>query len=799
MASIAAKSCTSSSSNVSSVMTVQEKVSRNKRKFRAYQTPLSDSEKLAFSLQDECLSYMFSGESFSREEMDSVKLDSGVGSDVNAECNDADWSDLTETELEELVSSNLDTMFKSAIKRIVSYGYSEEVAVKGVLRSGHCCGSKDVVSNIVENSLVFLKNGKEVEPLREHKFENLEEMEKYILAELVCVVREVRPVFSTGDAMWCLLISDMNVSQACAMDGESSSGLVGDKGSNGCSSNSVETQPKKAAAPVMASIPKAEVPDSKQKASFVLDGFVSQKGKKGTAYRTMTRSFSLEEKGVGSRKITGKRDYILRQKSVHLEKGYRSHGLKGSSRTVKLGNIGGFILDKKLKYVSETTSISPKSASLKINESRGTINNNGLISASLFNTKIANKNISTLPKANIKPMSALSVAETELSLSLPAKTNNTPIPDAPNVGFSAMPYDKSSEQCISQDKKDETTLKLVTRVRELQNQMQEWTEWANQKVMQVARRLGKDKTELKTLKQEKEEVERLKKEKQTLEESTMKKLTEMENALSKASSQVGRANATVCKLDVENAKLRLEMEAAKLQAAESAVSCEEISKREKKTLMQLQLWEKQKTLFQEELIAEKRKLAQFKENLEQAKEQRDQIETKWKHEEKAKQELVIQAIMYRTQRQEGEVLAKSREDLIRLKADKNLQRYKDDIEKLEKEISLLKLKSDSSKIAALKRGIDGSYASKVTDVKAYISPQTYTPYVPNMVTGNGGVKRERECVMCLSEEMSVVFLPCAHQVVCTKCNELHEKQGMKDCPSCRGPIQSRICVRYARS
>ncbi|GFP98618.1 putative E3 ubiquitin-protein ligase rf298 [Phtheirospermum japonicum] len=53
--------------------------------------------------------------------------------------------------------------------------------------------------------------------------------------------------------------------------------------------------------------------------------------------------------------------------------------------------------------------------------------------------------------------------------------------------------------------------------------------------------------------------------------------------------------------------------------------------------------------------------------------------------------------------------------------------------------------------------------------------------------------------MCLSEEMSVVFLPCAHQVVCTTCNELHEKQGMKDCPSCRGPIQRRVCVRYART
>ncbi|KAK9933602.1 hypothetical protein M0R45_020792 [Rubus argutus] len=50
------------------------------------------------------------------------------------------------------------------------------------------------------------------------------------------------------------------------------------------------------------------------------------------------------------------------------------------------------------------------------------------------------------------------------------------------------------------------------------------------------------------------------------------------------------------------------MEAAKLRAAESAASCQEVSKREKKTLMKFQSWEKQKTLFNEELVTEKRKL-----------------------------------------------------------------------------------------------------------------------------------------------------------------------------------------------
>lgn len=165
----------------------------------------------------------------------------------------------------------------------------------------------------------------------------------------------------------------------------------------------------------------------------------------------------------------------------------------------------------------------------------------------------------------------------------------------------------------------------------------------------------------------------------------------------------------------------------------------------------------------------------------------------------------MQASSTRKEREQIEVSAKSKEDMIKLKAEANLQKYKDDIQKLEKQISELRLKTDSSKIAALRRGIDGSYASRLTDTtNGSAHKESQAPFISEMVTnfhnyaGSGGVKRERECVMCLSEEMSVVFLPCAHQVVCTTCNELHEKQGMKDCPSCRSPIQRRIRIRYAR-
>ncbi|GAB4851183.1 hypothetical protein Ancab_030477 [Ancistrocladus abbreviatus] len=902
MASVVAKASSIACGQVCPIMSAQEKGSRNKRKFRA-DPPLSDPSKALSAPPNECLSYEFSAEKFeilkhgpsstcdmcgvSQDHSNALKLDLGLSSatgslevgtsrpilEVDADdFQDADWSDLTESQLEELVLNNLDAIFQSAIKKIVACGYTEEVATEAVLRSGLCYGCKDTVSNIVDNTLAYLRNGQEIDPSREHCFEDLQQLEKYILAELVCVLREVRPFFSTGDAMWCLLICDMNVSHACAMDGDPLSSYLSDGPSNGTSSTPQQSQFKAEARSSEASFPNsckpiptipgscgsqpetdtvAAVPNfTKPSNSLVLNGLPSDKESSSSASISVDKPFvatgtshttTPDEKFVSSRKIhshSSKRESILWQKSIYLEKSYRAYGTKGTSRAGKLSGLGGLVFDKKLKSVSDSAGIHLKHASIKISKAMGVdvpqdIGNlnccsshpppppSGLSScitsssSPSFNLDSINV-IPTSPKTEnpcsqpvVSSQTGLQCTDTELSLSLVTKINPSPLTiscnsEAPSYSFAGMPYDKSLGQWVPQDKKDEMIVKLVPRLRELQNQLQEWTEWANQKVMQAARRLSKDKGELKTLRQEKEEVERLKKEKQTLEENTMKKLSEMENALSKASGQVERANAAVRRLEVENVALRREMEAAKLQAAESAASCQEVSKREKKTLMKFQSWERQKSLFQEEVAAERCKLGQLQQELELAQDLQLQLEARWKQEERAKEEFLTQANSIRKEREQLEASTKSKEDMIKSKAETNLQKYKDDIEKLEKEISLLRLKTDSSKIAALKRGIDGSYASRLTKSKiSLIQKETHAPYISGMAndfdnySGVGGVKRERECVMCLSEEMSVVFLPCAHQVVCTMCNELHEKQGMKDCPSCRSLIHQRIFVRYA--
>ncbi|KAL9401058.1 hypothetical protein Peur_004907 [Populus x canadensis] len=888
MASMVAKASSSSCPIQALPMaSIQEKGSRNKRKFRA-DPPLGDPSKIMSSAQNECPGYEFSAEKFeaapghgqssacdlcgvNQYHSDGLKLDLGLSSALGSsevgpsrprgeveseESHDADWSDLTESQLEELVLSNLDAIFKGAIKKIVACGYTEEEATKAILRSGLCYGCKYTVSNIVDNTLALLRNGHDIEPSREHCFEDLQQLGRYVLAELVCVLREVRPFFSTGDAMWCLLICDMNVSHACAMDGDPLSSFATDGASNGTTSVSTQPQLKLEAKCSELNLPNpcsqsetstnvTGVPkNTKPKNSAVLNGPVSDKeglnstvDDKSSNIAGSSQSTILEEKFIVSRKVhsgVNKREYILRQKSVHLEKSYRTYGSK-ASRAGKLSGLGGLILDKKLKSVSDSTSVNIKNASLRLSKAMGVdvpqdnrnLNLPSNPSSHVTFNSVSSSTSSSIPKTDISsalpPVSVLpvlptvttppasSATDTELCLSLPAKSNSTLVPtscsaEAPMSSYAGILYDKSLTQWVPCDKKDEMIMKLIPKARELQNQLQEWTEWANQKVMQAARRLGKDKAELKSLRQEKEEVERLKKEKQTLEESTMKKLTEMENALCKASGQVEIANSAVQRLEVENAALRQEMEAAKLHAVESAASCQEVSKREKKTLMKFQSWEKQKALLQEEFATERHKVLELLQDLEQARQIQEQHEARWRQEEKAKEELLMQASSLRKEIDNIEASAKSKEGMIKLKAETNLQKYKDDIQKLEKEISQLRLKTDSSKIAALRRGIDGSYASRLADIKS--SPaqkESRTPWISEVATDfhdyseTGGVKRERECVMCLSEEMAVVFLPCAHQVVCTTCNELHEKQGMKDCPSCRGPIQQRIPVRYARS
>jgi hypothetical protein len=179
-----------------------------------------------------------------------------------------------------------------------------------------------------------------------------------------------------------------------------------------------------------------------------------------------------------------------------------------------------------------------------------------------------------------------------------------------------------------------------------------------------------------------------------------------------------------------------------------------------------------------------------------AKPGRSAIMTKFqvrrRQEEKAKEEAVLRADSEKRLREQAEVAAKRREESIRRKAEADKLRHRDDIQRLEQEITTLRVSAESSHLATWHWGpaliTPGRLALKE------INERRLPEVTECQDFSTRDVHRDRECVMCMCEEMSVVFLPCAHQVVCAKCNELHEKQGMRDCPSCRTPIQQRIHV-----
>ncbi|KAL0367642.1 UNVERIFIED_CONTAM: putative E3 ubiquitin-protein ligase [Sesamum radiatum] len=456
MTSMVAKACSSTSSQMPA-LTVQERGSRNKRKFRA-DPPLADPNKTIPAPQNECTSFEISADKFeavpshghtnacnvycvNQDSSDALKLDLGLSCTVGA----SEVGSTRRTSTEQFGHD-----FQSAIKKIVASGYGEEVASKAILRSGLWYGCKDTVSNIVENALAFLRSGQEIGPSREHYFEDLEQMEKYILAELVCLLREVRPFFSTGDAMWCLLICDMNVSHACAMDTDPLGSCIGDATSNGNSSISAQPQLRTEPRSLESNIsvpcrPNASVAYALKCPPEALDpgeecnNSTSNIKEKPFSAAGISHT-NTEEKFVGSRKLSGiaKREYILRQKSIHFERHYRAHGSKSTSRAGKLSGFSGLVLDKNLKAVAESTGLNAKN-SFKIGKAvsfdvpQNDVNYNISISSGLTSVPTSGmetNNGNSLPVVPVNSSPSLPVADTELSLSFPAKGIANPMPSA---------------------------------------------------------------------------------------------------------------------------------------------------------------------------------------------------------------------------------------------------------------------------------------------------------------------------------------------------------------------------------
>ncbi|XP_061366971.1 MND1-interacting protein 1-like [Gastrolobium bilobum] len=341
---------------------------------------------------------------------------------------------------------------------------------------------------------------------------------------------------------------------------------------------------------------------------------------------------------------------------------------------------------------------------------------------------------------------------------------------------------------VEDNERDDKIIKIILQIKDLEKYIEEQKDWAHKSVIGAARKLSNDLTELKMLRMEREETLKSKRGKPTLDDSTMKRLSEMEDALRRASGQADRANANVRRIELENAEIKAEIEASKLSASESVDACKEVEKREKKFLKKLKAWEKQKAKLEQEISDEREKVLKTQEELAQIKQSREEAKVKWKEELNAKEEALALVEEERQAKETAESENKRKLEALRVKIEIDFQRHKDDLSRLEEEISRLKASAQSAESSSITNSEDAM-------------PQWETA-IANLLQelddmedhSEKEVKSNRECIMCMKDRVSIVFLPCAHQVMCASCSAEHGRKGKTACPYCRVQIQQRIRV-----
>lgn len=590
------------------------------------------------------------------------------------------WGYCTEQQLEEIVINNLDYVYKEAISRLVSLGYEESLVLRAVLCNGHCYGAMDAVSNIIQNALAYLNT--EAAATTDDgdppagAFSDLQNLEEYSLAGMVCLLQQIRPDLSRGEAMWCLLMSGLHVSRASTIE-----------------------------------LPSLSFPGNIHATSAAGDPLAS-----ASAF-----PFAIHDRESFGTELT----------SANGSANHTPENTKCLDSPLLLKSI---MKQHITEYCPELKMQGRKSQQTE-------------------------EEAKDLVQLVLKRLEAMKIED-----------DNYP--------------DKEL-----QEQKKEMIMDLICQIRELEGQVKERKEWAQQKAMQAARKLSSDLNELRVLRLEREDNQRILKGKQALEDSTMNRLSEMESALKKASAHVDRANSIVKKLETENAEIRAEMEASKLSASESVIACVEVTKREKKCLKKLVTWEKQKEKMQQEIAEKRKKILQVQQQLAEVKEATKQVEMKWREEAKSREKSLSLLEEERRAKEGAESSCKRRQEGLRHKIEVDFQRYKDDIHRLEEELSRLREAATSA------RPVQPGDANAP---KPLVESNTKNLLFPEarVVPRNSN---HRICWLCREEEVSVVFLPCAHQILCNGCNLVHRENGNHACQACRKHIEDRIHVFGASS
>ncbi|KAG2326718.1 hypothetical protein Bca52824_009446 [Brassica carinata] len=137
--------------------------------------------------------------------LNKTALSSLLDSNPSGNFEDSGYGYCTEEQLEDLLLKHLEHIYNEAVSKLVSLGYDEEAALS-------CSDS----------------NGEEDEDGSKTVFADLRQLVEYSLAGMVYLLKQVKPNLSKGDAMCCLLMSELDVGKASTIDIPTSGKVDGD-------------------------------------------------------------------------------------------------------------------------------------------------------------------------------------------------------------------------------------------------------------------------------------------------------------------------------------------------------------------------------------------------------------------------------------------------------------------------------------------------------------------------------------------------------------------------------------------
>ncbi|KAL2348261.1 hypothetical protein Fmac_002261 [Flemingia macrophylla] len=633
-------------------------------------------------------------------------VDEGPNPVPNPNADPTSWILCNEDQLNDIVLNHVKIIYKNTVSRLVAMGHKEDVALNSVLHNGHCYGSHDLATNVLQNSMAYLDKVDSDHDLKS-AFSDLEELEEYSLQSLVSLLLEVRYDLCKGDAMWCLLMSKFHVVKASSI----------------------------------------KVPSANQRPPPL-----SEFGNEGRSSFPFNGLFCGNETNIQLQRdiefpkrldLTPGMKSLLKRNVAMFAAGYRS-------------NLKQMNSQKDFAFPGNNT---------------------------------------------VSKMDSSSVSGTAVPAGQAGDSHDRDDLNSVLSKFLELKIDIDENlEFVAEDEKEEVIVTLVHQIKDIKKQVKERKDWAHEKAIQAARKLSSDLIELTLFRMEREEFKKWneKESELVLDDPTVARLAELEDALKKVSVEVDQANAAVRDLEMEKAEIKAELEACKLSASESVANCLQVAKREKKCLKKLLACEKQKAKIQQDISYEKQKILEIQEELDQTKQCAQEAEVMRTEELKVKEEALALIQEERRSKEAAEADKKRNLKALRLKIEIDFQRRQDDLLRLEQEISSLKASARSANLHHQSSTLPTSESEDTEPQRETIHKLLQELDDVKDFSGEE-VNGYRQCIICGKDEVSAIFLPCAHQVMCASCSKEYGRKGKAVCPCCRVPIEQKIRIFGASS